>query len=84
MEGDILESPETTLDRSDDEIAFQGFCSPKKLPFRFVGLALMCLIGFGTIVTAMFSLQRDQITIVYVRLFLFRYVTILSSMFSYF
>lgn len=48
MEGGILESPDRTLDRSDDEIALQGFCSPKKLPFRFLGLALMCLTGFGS------------------------------------
>ncbi|XP_053978174.1 major facilitator superfamily domain-containing protein 1-like isoform X2 [Hylaeus anthracinus] len=47
MEGGVLESPDTTLDRSDDEIALQGFCSPKKLPYRFLGLALMCFLGFG-------------------------------------
>ncbi|XP_076658606.1 lysosomal dipeptide transporter MFSD1 [Halictus rubicundus] len=47
MEGGILESPEPTLDRSEDEIALQGFCSPKRLPFRFVGLALMSVVGFG-------------------------------------
>ncbi|XP_017889471.1 major facilitator superfamily domain-containing protein 1-like isoform X2 [Ceratina calcarata] len=48
MEGGVLESPQTPLDRSDDEIALQGFCSPKKLPYRFVGLGLMCLLGFGS------------------------------------
>lgn len=48
MEGGILESPENTLDRSDDEIALQGFCSPKRLPYRFLGLALMCILGFGS------------------------------------
>ncbi|XP_034173235.1 lysosomal dipeptide transporter MFSD1 isoform X2 [Osmia lignaria lignaria] len=48
MEGGILQSPDTTLDRSDDEIALQGFCSPKKAPYRFLGLALMCLLGFGS------------------------------------
>lgn len=37
-----------TLDRSEDEIALQGFCSPKRPPYRFLGLALMCLLGFGT------------------------------------
>lgn len=37
------------LDRSEDEIALQGFCSPKRPPYRFLGLALMCLLGFGTI-----------------------------------
>ncbi|XP_033325269.1 lysosomal dipeptide transporter MFSD1 isoform X1 [Megalopta genalis] len=47
MEGGILESPETTMDRTDDEIALQGFCSPKRLPFRFVGLTLMSVVGFG-------------------------------------
>ncbi|XP_043262920.1 major facilitator superfamily domain-containing protein 1-like [Colletes gigas] len=49
MEGGILETPETTLDTSDDEIALQGFCSPKKLPFRCLGLVLMCLLGFGSV-----------------------------------
>ncbi|KOC71151.1 Major facilitator superfamily domain-containing protein 1 [Habropoda laboriosa] len=48
MEGGILESPDTTLDGSDDEIALQGFCSPKKLPHRCLGLALMCLLGIGS------------------------------------
>lgn len=62
MEGGILESPETTLERSDDEIALQGFCSPKKPLYKVLGLALMCLLGFGTTVTviAQLSLQRDQ------------------------
>lgn len=48
MEGGIVESPESTLDRMDDEIALQGCCSPKKPPYRFLGLALMCLLGFGS------------------------------------
>lgn len=64
MEGEIVGSPraalnqiaetsleptlDPSLDRSEDEIALQGFCSPKKLPYRFLGLALMCLLGFGT------------------------------------
>ena len=48
MEGGILESPETTLERSDDEIALQGFCSPKKPLYKVLGLALMCLLGFGS------------------------------------
>ncbi|KZC04201.1 Major facilitator superfamily domain-containing protein 1, partial [Dufourea novaeangliae] len=48
MEGGIVESSDTTLDKSDDEIALQGFCNPKKLPFRVLGLALMCLLGFGS------------------------------------
>lgn len=48
MEGGITESPETTLDRSEDEIALKGFCSPSRLPYRFLGLALMCLLGFGS------------------------------------
>lgn len=67
MEGGILESPETTLERSDDEIALQGFCSPKKPLYKVLGLALMCLLGFGTTVTviARLSLQRDQVAIVH-------------------
>ncbi|CAK9830720.1 Major facilitator superfamily domain-containing protein 1 [Anthophora retusa] len=48
MEGGILESPETTPDRSNDEIELQGFCSPTRLPYRFLGLILMCLLGFGS------------------------------------
>nr|XP_050864062.1 major facilitator superfamily domain-containing protein 1-like isoform X3 [Vespula vulgaris] len=64
MEGEIVGSPraalnqiaetsleptlDPSLDRSEDEIALQGFCSPKKLPYRFLGLALMCLLGFGS------------------------------------
>ena len=36
------------LDRSEDEAALQGCCSPKKALYRFLGLALMCLLGFGT------------------------------------
>ncbi|KAF3426730.1 hypothetical protein E2986_01570 [Frieseomelitta varia] len=48
MEGGILENPEATLDRSDDEIALQGFCSPKKSLHKVFGLTLMCLLGFGS------------------------------------
>ncbi|XP_043680857.1 major facilitator superfamily domain-containing protein 1-like isoform X2 [Vespula pensylvanica] len=64
MEGGIVGSPraapnqiaetsleptlDPSLDRSEDEVALQGFCSPKKLPYRFLGLALMCLLGFGS------------------------------------
>lgn len=47
MEGGTMENSDT-LDRSEDEIALQGFCSPKRPPYRFLGLALMCLLGFGT------------------------------------
>ncbi|OAD46998.1 Major facilitator superfamily domain-containing protein 1, partial [Eufriesea mexicana] len=47
MEGGILESPETTLERSDDEFPFQGCCSPKSRLFKLTGLALMCFLGFG-------------------------------------
>ncbi|XP_066582726.1 lysosomal dipeptide transporter MFSD1-like isoform X2 [Prorops nasuta] len=48
MEGGIMDSPDTTLDRSEDEAALRGFCSPKRPPYRFLGLALMCLLGFGS------------------------------------
>jgi len=48
MEGNTAENSGSTLDRSEDEIALQGCCSPKKAPYRFLGLALMCLLGFGT------------------------------------
>lgn len=43
-----MENSETTLDRSEDEIALQGFFSPKRAPYRIIGLALMCLLGFGS------------------------------------
>lgn len=43
-----MEIPESSsLSRSEDEIALQGCFSPKKGLFRFLGLALMCLLGFG-------------------------------------
>ncbi|XP_028046162.1 major facilitator superfamily domain-containing protein 1 isoform X2 [Monomorium pharaonis] len=49
MEGGVVEnSGGDNLDRSEDEVALQGCCSPKKGPFRFLGLALMCLLGFGS------------------------------------
>lgn len=48
MEGGLIESPDITLNQSEDEIALQGFCSPKRLPYRFLGLALMCILGFGS------------------------------------
>ncbi|OXU19611.1 hypothetical protein TSAR_005778 [Trichomalopsis sarcophagae] len=48
MEGGIMDSPDTTLSRSEDDPALQGCFSPKKTPFRFLGLALMCLLGFGS------------------------------------
>lgn len=43
-----MESPDTTLDRLEDEIALQGLCSPKRALYRFLGLALMCILGFGS------------------------------------
>lgn len=52
MEGGVAEnSGGNSLDRSEDEAALQGCCSPKKMPYRFLGLALMCLLGFGTELT---------------------------------
>lgn len=60
MEGGILESPETTLDRYDDEIALQACCSPKRRLHKFIGLTLMCLLGFGMIVNALLSLQPSS------------------------
>lgn len=71
MEGGVLESPDTTLDRSDDEVALQGFCSPKRPPYRFLGLALMCLLGFGTTATVTLSLKRDRMATVYAIRFVF-------------
>lgn len=47
MEGGIMETPESTLGSSSDELNNDGCCSPKKFPFRFAGLFLMCLLGFG-------------------------------------
>jgi len=52
MERDVVENTGgDNLDRSEDEVALQGCCSPKKAPYRFLGLALMCLLGFGTKLT---------------------------------
>lgn len=48
MEEGVAEGSSSNLTRSEDEIALQGCCSPKKTPYRFLGLALMCLLGFGT------------------------------------
>ncbi|KAL0105712.1 hypothetical protein PUN28_015880 [Cardiocondyla obscurior] len=49
MEGGVVESSSSdNLIRSEDEEALQGCCSPKKMPYRFLGLALMCLLGFGS------------------------------------
>lgn len=47
MEEGVAEGSGSNLTRSEDEIALQGCCSPKKTPYRFLGLALMCLLGFG-------------------------------------
>lgn len=46
MEGDLAQNSSSSL--SEDEIALQGCCSPKRAPYRFLGLALMCLLGFGS------------------------------------
>ncbi|GAB1862909.1 Major facilitator superfamily domain-containing protein 1 [Camponotus japonicus] len=49
MEGGVAESSVSTeTNRWEDEMALQGCCSPKKMPYRFLGLALMCLLGFGS------------------------------------
>ncbi|KAK0158789.1 hypothetical protein PV328_009742 [Microctonus aethiopoides] len=51
MEGGIIESPEILLRASssiDDDLALQGCCSPKGRLWRFLGLALMCFLGFGS------------------------------------
>lgn len=58
MEGGIMESPETTLSNSEyeDDVALQGCCSPKKRPYRCLGLALMCFLGFGNNPYRLFSL----------------------------
>ncbi|XP_015512581.1 major facilitator superfamily domain-containing protein 1 [Neodiprion lecontei] len=49
MEGGIMESPQRTIESTDsDEAALQGCCGPKKPLYRFLGLALMCLLGFGS------------------------------------
>lgn len=51
MEGGVIENSGDNLDRSEDEAALESCCSPKKMPYRFLGLALMCLLGFGTQLT---------------------------------
>lgn len=66
MEGGILESPETTLERYDDEIALQACCSPKRRLHKFIGLALMCLLGFSMIINAYVIFTTDRVAIVYV------------------
>lgn len=38
---------DSTIDRSEDDPALNGFFSPKRAAYRFIGLALMCLMGFG-------------------------------------
>ncbi|XP_011495086.1 PREDICTED: major facilitator superfamily domain-containing protein 1-like isoform X2 [Ceratosolen solmsi marchali] len=48
MEGGIMDGPEVTLSRSEDDPSLQGCFSPKRAPFRFLGLALMCFMGFGS------------------------------------
>ncbi|XP_051158231.1 major facilitator superfamily domain-containing protein 1-like isoform X2 [Leptopilina boulardi] len=48
MEGGIVESPESTLGSSSDELNNDGCCNPKKISFRLSGLILMCLLGFGS------------------------------------
>ena len=46
MEGSAMES-DNRVARSEDDPALQGFFSPKRVTFRYLGLLLMCLIGFG-------------------------------------
>ncbi|XP_012278627.1 major facilitator superfamily domain-containing protein 1 [Orussus abietinus] len=49
MEGGVIESPVSSVSRTySDEVALEGFCSPRRLFYRFLGLALMCLLGFGS------------------------------------
>ncbi|XP_015610355.1 major facilitator superfamily domain-containing protein 1 [Cephus cinctus] len=49
MEGGVMDSPDESLIRTDsEEIALHGLCSPKRPLYRFSGLALMCLLGFGS------------------------------------
>lgn len=55
----IESSGDDNLDRSEDEAALQGCCSPKKMPYRFLGLALMCLLGFGTQLTRARDVARE-------------------------
>ncbi|CAB0040141.1 unnamed protein product [Trichogramma brassicae] len=48
MEGGVMDSPDSTTSRSEDDVALQGCFSPRRPMFRFMGLALMCLLGFGS------------------------------------
>lgn len=48
MEGGIMETPDRTTEATNsNEAALEGCCDPRKPLYRFVGLALMCLLGFG-------------------------------------
>lgn len=49
MENDSIETSDPTLTTSnyDDSDNSQGCCGPKGKPWRFMGLALMCFLGFG-------------------------------------
>ncbi|XP_057329368.1 major facilitator superfamily domain-containing protein 1-like [Microplitis mediator] len=49
MEGGIIETPDTTLSASSyDDESLKVCCHPKGRLWRFSGLALMCLLGFGS------------------------------------
>ncbi|KAH0554201.1 major facilitator superfamily domain-containing protein 1-like [Cotesia glomerata] len=49
MEGGIMETPDTTLSASSyNEESSKVCCHPKGRLWRFLGLALMCLLGFGS------------------------------------
>ncbi|XP_063993855.1 major facilitator superfamily domain-containing protein 1-like [Diachasmimorpha longicaudata] len=49
MEGGVMETPEASQSTSSyEDSSNNGCCHPKGLPWRFLGLGLMCLLGFGS------------------------------------
>lgn len=47
MDRDAMIDSDPTISRSEDDAALEGCFSPKKPAYRYVGLALMCFMGFG-------------------------------------
>ncbi|KAJ8686589.1 hypothetical protein QAD02_022383 [Eretmocerus hayati] len=48
MEGGVMDMQDSGIGRSVAQDEHQGWFSPRRACFRFLGLALMCLMGFGS------------------------------------